>query len=75
MATLKAEMQISKITGEYRIVNAAAAKVHAIGKAICRATTQDCVMDTDPDREKCHTGNCRMMRIAEGALMQASHEN
>lgn len=47
-------------------------QARSIAKAICRETTRNCVMDTDPDRPPCDDSNCRMFPIARKALKAAS---
>jgi hypothetical protein len=43
-----------------------------VAREICRAVTDDCLMDTDPDRPKCTDDNCRMIPIARRALEEAA---
>jgi hypothetical protein len=42
-----------------------------VAREICRAVTDDCVMDTDPDRPPCTEKNCRMVHIAKAAIEAA----
>jgi hypothetical protein len=42
-----------------------------IAREICRAVTDDCVMDESPERPPCTKKNCGMIEIAEKAYADA----
>lgn len=47
------------------------AQLREVARAICHATTRDCVMNTSPDRPPCDDRNCAIYPIAREAIRRA----
>jgi hypothetical protein len=48
--------------------------LQSTARVVCRYLTNDCVMDTNPERERCNGENCAIVRTIQAMERAPNHD-